>query len=281
MSDAIQNSHETTDPTPSTWPRLLAGLFLGGVVLLSAVTPASAAGLNWDTVVWPNSSLGPNIYVLANGVSVTITVIKPATTMGVFNPGTLSPSEDCMSPSTPPGQCPADNFGTGHDLGIEFNPIAGTPPVTSPILIQMDFSPAITALNFDISDIDYSIGSVLGVGYRRDQVVLTSVPAATPTLAFKNTMVPHTFTIAGSMATGNCNPPATPGTEDCNSASDTAAPETDNGTLNVNYPFPQALTRVTITYNEAGMGSDPASRGIGVLANLVETPVELTTFTIE
>ncbi|HEV7669343.1 MAG TPA: hypothetical protein VGS22_12530 [Thermoanaerobaculia bacterium] len=280
MSNAIRGSHETTGSLSSTLSRLLAGLFLC-VALLSA-TPASAAGLDWNRAAWtPNGTLGPKTFVLSNGISVTITVIQPAGTTGIFSNGT--PSEDCMT-STPAGQCPNNNFGTGHDLGIEFNPAAGTPPVTSPILVQMDFSPAITALNFDISDIDYSIGSTLHVDFRRDQVVLSSMPAATPALTFKNPMLAtHTFSInnATSTATANCNAPANPAVEDCNSALDTANPNTDTGTLNVDYPFPQALTRVTITYNEAGSGSNPASRGIGVLANLVETPVELTNFTIE
>ncbi|MEP7008851.1 MAG: hypothetical protein ABJC13_00860 [Acidobacteriota bacterium] len=282
MSDAIQSSPETTG-SPYL-PLLLAGLLLCGVLLPLSVTTASAAGLDWNTAAWtPNGTLGPKTFVLSNGISVTITVIQPGGTTGIFSNGT--PSEDCdTTMSIPPGQCPNNNFGTAHDLGIEFNPAAGTPPVTSPILIQMDFSPAINALNFDISDIDYSLGSTLGVDFRRDQVVLSSVPAATPTLTFKNPMLAtHTFSInnATSTATANCNPPASPGVEDCNSSLDTANPNTDTGTLNINYPFPQALTRVTITYNEAGSGSNPSSRGIGLLANLVETPVELTKFTIE
>lgn len=248
----------------SLMPRLLAGLLLCGALLATAAAPASACGLNWadPAVVWPNGSLGPHTFPLTGGlcpagVMVTIT-IAPTPAAGVFLLGT--PAEDCVG-------CLTNLFGLSHDLGVDFDPsVAGTTPLT----FTVTFSSPLTNVVFEMSDIDYG-GTV---NDRLDQVVVTS-NAGNPTLSPK-TATP-TFSIAGNTATANC----TPGPFDnCTPASDTTDQTSDNGTVVANFGA-LSVTTVTITYNEAGTDANPAGRGIGVLANLTATPVELTGFTIE
>ena len=52
----------------------------------------------------------------------------------------------------------------------------------------------------------------------------------------------------------------------------------DSGTAVVDFGA-AAVKTVTVTYNEAGNGADPAFRGIGVFGQL--TPVELMSFTVD
>lgn len=272
------SSYRKGADAPSMLPQLLAGLLVCAALLLPASTPASACGLDWADagVVWSTGTLGPHTFPLTTfggvacpvGATVTITVTQPVGTSGSFVLST--PREDCAS-------CGFNNFGSAQDLGLDFDPLTGTPIVTSPILVTATFSPPITNLSFEISDIDFGPGT----GARLDQVVVTS-DAGDPTLGFK-TAAPRTFSISGNTATANCTVSAFP---TCNQATDTtaAAPlagdnqNPDSGTVVASFGA-LTVTTVTITYNEAGSNADPAGRGIGVLANL--TPVELMSFTIE
>lgn len=260
MRDVIQSRHEAD--AHSAVPRLLAGLLLCCGLLLAGAAPADAATLDWadPAVVWPNGSLGPHTYTLSNGVMITITVA--ATAGGAFENST--PAEDC------PSGCATNFFGTAHDLGVVFNPTAGG---ASTVNITLSLSTPVTDLIFEISDIDFSVGPV--GGHRRDQVVVTS-NAGNPALSFK-TVGTHTFSIAGNTATANCtvNPEPT-----CNAATDTTGVDSDSGTVVVDFTG-LSVSTVTIAYNEAGNGTNPSGRGIGLLANLSLTPVELMNFTVE
>jgi hypothetical protein len=262
MRDAISTRLEAG--FPSLMPRLLGGLLLCGV-LLPVAAPASACGLNWadPAVVWTSGTLGPHTFPLTGGgcpagAMVTITV-TPTPASGSFLLGT--PAEDCAS------GCLTNLFGLSHDLGLDFDPsVSGTSPVT----ITATFSSPLTNVAFEISDIDFGGPA----NARLDQVVITS-NAGNPTLSFK-TVGSHTFSISGNTATANCT-----GTfPNCTPASDTTDQTSDSGTVVANFGA-LSVTTVTITYNEAGSSTDPAGRGIGVLANLTATPVELTGFTIE
>lgn len=272
----ILDGHETA-AAPSALPRLLAGLLLCAALLLSAASSASAlALLDWNdpAVVWPDGSLGPHAFTLSNGIVVTITVTQPGGTSGSFS--STSPREDCALTTLPTACLTTQQFGSLHNLAVLFDPSLGTPIVTSPIIVTVSFSAAVTDLKFEISDIDFATGGTPGVlDHRRDQVVITS-NAGSPTLSFK-TVGSHTFSISGNTATANCTVSPEP---TCNTATDTTAAPSDSGTAVVDFGV-LAVTTVTITYNEAGNGSNPASRGIGLLAGLQLTPVELTSFTIE
>lgn len=264
-----------------TMPRLLAGLLLCGALLPLAAAPAhgATAKLDWadPLVVWPDGSLGPHTFPLTvdgapTSVTATVSVTQPVSTQGTFAGG--YPAEDCL------GGCSLNNFGSFHDLGVRFNPDPGTPVVTSPVVIEVSFSAPVTALRFEISDIDFSVaGSEAGMlqDHRRDQVVITgddfNNAGILPTLSYK-TAPPNTFTIAGNMATANCT-----GVEPSCSPTDTTAaqpqptnnPNPDSGSVVVDFGA-QLVTKVTITYNEAGNGPNPASRGVAFLANLEATP---------
>jgi hypothetical protein len=254
---------------------LLTGLLLCAVLLLPAAAPASACSLDWADagVVWTSATLGPHVFPMTGGgcpagLTVTITVTQGGTA-GSFTSGgsgDVSPKEDCPTPT-----CSSNFFGSAHDLGVVFDP---TTSGASPIVVTATFSAPITTLVFEISDIDFSIAGA-GQDHRRDQVVVTS-NAGNPTLSFK-TAAPRTFSIAGNTATANCTVSPEP---TCNPATDTTTAPSDTGTVVVDFGA-LSVTTVTITYNEAGNGANPAGRGIGLLANLVATPVELTGFTIE
>lgn len=257
-------------------PRLLAAL-LCGALLPAAAAPAhgATAELDWTDplVVWPDGSLGPHTFPLTvsgvpSGVTATVSVTQPLSTTGVF--AGVYPAEDCL------GGCSVNNFGPFHDLGVRFDPAAGTPVVTSPIVIEVSFSTAVSQVRFEISDVDFSVAGFeagMSQDHRRDQVVITGTDfnngSITPTLSYK-TAPPNTFTIAGNMATANCT-----GVEPTCSPADTTAAQpqpTDNqnpdsGTVVVDFGG-QLVTKVTITYNEAGNGPNPASRGVAFLANL-------------
>lgn len=265
MSCAIPAHQEAK--TLSAMPRFLAGLLLCGALLPWAATPASAASLSWadPAVEWPAGSLGPHTFPLTdgNGVTATITVSQPSPPVGVFEGG--YPAEDCA------GECTINNFGSSHDLGIRFDPAKGTPIVTSPVTIEVTFSSPVTQLRFEVSDIDFSVAGIednKDQDHRRDQIVVTS-NAGNPTLSYK--ALPSTFTISGTTATANCT-----GTEPTCSASDTTAAvplpgnnqNPDSGTVVADFGA-LSVTTVTITYNEAGDGPNPAGRGVGFLANLV------------
>ncbi|HEX6900172.1 MAG TPA: hypothetical protein VF789_10680 [Thermoanaerobaculia bacterium] len=258
-------------------PRLLAGLLLCGALLPAAAAPAhgATAKLDWadPLVVWPGGSLGPHVFPLTvdgapSGVTATVSVTQPVSTQGIFAGG--YPAEDCL------GGCSLNNFGSFHDLGIRFDPAAGTPVVASPVIVEVVFSEPVTALRFEISDIDFSIaGNEAGMAqsHRRDQVTITGTDASNagilPTLSYK-TAPPNTFTISGNMATANCT-----GVEPACSPTDTTAavpqptdnPNPDSGSVVVDFGG-QLVTKVTITYTEAGNGPNPASRGVAFLANL-------------
>jgi hypothetical protein len=241
--------------------------------LLPAATPASACTLNWADagVVWTNGALTHAPFILTGGgcpanATVTITVTQPAGTLGSFT--FSSPAEDC-----PSGCVNAHLFGSAHNLGVVFDPSPGTPPVTSPILVTLLFSTAVTNLTFEISDIDFSQAGA-GQDHRLDRVSITS-NAGDPVLSFK-TAAPRTFTIAGNTATANCT-----GTQPtCNTAADTTAAPSDSGTVVVDFSA-LSVTTVTITYTEAGNGANPSGRGVGFLANQNLTPVELMGFSVD
>lgn len=268
----------------------MAGLFLCGALLPGALPASAEVLLKWDDpgVAWPDGSQGSQTFTLSNGVLATITVVKATGTGGAFSASnqpagstTVSPLEDCGSPAG----CDSNAFGSAHDLAVVFNPAptVANPPgqVVSPILVTMSFSDSVTLLptairnvKFEISDIDFSVaGSDPGSSHRRDQIVVTS-DAGNPTLAFK-TAGSHTFSIAGNTATANCTVNPEPV---CNPATDTTVAPSDSGTAVVDFGA-AAVTKVTVTYNEAGNGSDPAFRGIGVFGEL--TPVELISFTVD
>ena len=276
MRDAISTRLEADSPSlgsPSLIPRLLTGLLLCGALLPAVAAPASACGLNWadPAVVWPDGTLGPHTFPLTGGgcpagAMVTIT-IAPTPASGGFLLST--PGEDCTG-------CTNDIFGSSHDLGLDFDPSSSG---TSPITITATFSSPLTNLVFEISDIDFGGATPPNppdtVNSRLDQVVVNS-NAGAPTLSFK-TAGAHTFSISGNSATANCNPGPFPA---CTPATDTTAAPSDTGTVVANFGA-LSVTTVTITYNEVGSGTNPAGRGIGILANLTATPVELTGFTIE
>ena len=265
MRDAISTRLKTG--VPSLMPRLLTGLLLCGALLPAVAAPASACGLNWadPAVVWTDGTLGPHTFPLTGGgcpggAMVTITV-APTPSSGSFLLST--PGEDCAS------GCTNNLFGLSHDLGLDFDPAANKG--ASPITITATFSSPLTNVVFEISDIDF--GGPSGASTARlDQVVVNS-NAGAPTLSFK-TVGTHTFSISGNTATADC-------TGSFPTCSDAQADQTsDIGTVVVNFGA-LSVTTVTITYNEAGNNTDPAGRGIGILANLTATPVELTGFTIE
>jgi hypothetical protein len=270
MRDTISTRPEVGSPSlgsSSLMPRLLTGLLLCGALLPAFAAPAGACGLNWadPAVVWPNGSVGPHTFPLTGGgcpggAMVTIT-ITPTPASGSFVLGT--PAEDCAS------GCLTNLFGLSHDLGLDFDPAANKG--TSPITITAVFSSPLTNVVFEISDIDF--GGPSGASTARlDQVVVDS-NAGQPSLSFK-TVGSHTFSISGNTATAICT-----GTfPNCSDAQ--ADQTTDAGTVVVNFGA-LSVTTVTITYNEAGTNTDPAGRGIGILANLTATPVELTGFTVE
>lgn len=239
----------------------LAGLFLACALVLAAARPAAAASavLDWDTVNWPPGSLVSS-YTLGNGITVTINISTSAA--GSFTNGT--PQEDCST-------CSINFLGLSHDLGIIFDPSG---PGASPVITTVTFSAPVTQLKFEISDIDFSIGGA-GQDYRLDQVVITS-DAGDPVLTPK-TGGSHTFTISGNTATANCSNPGPP---NCNPTVDTTDQTSDSGTIVIDFGA-KAVSTMTITYNETSGQPNPAGRGVGILGNLVETPVELTSFTIE
>ncbi|HEX6900178.1 MAG TPA: hypothetical protein VF789_10710 [Thermoanaerobaculia bacterium] len=262
MRDVTPSRHETGARSAAS--RLLAALLLCGGLLLTGAAPAGAATLNWadPAVVWPNGSLGPHTFTLSNGVMVTITVAATAGGSFTFS----SPAEDCASGCVNSPQL----FGSAHNLGVVFDPTAGG---ASTVNVTLSFSTPVTDLMFEISDIDFSVGAA-GT-HRRDQVVITS-NAGNPALSFK-TVGTHTFSIAGNTATANCTVSPEP---NCNPATDTTAAPSDAGTVVVDFTG-LSVSTVTIAYNEAGSGTNPSGRGIGLLANLSLTPVELMNFTIE
>ncbi|MEM7351133.1 MAG: hypothetical protein AAF657_10030 [Acidobacteriota bacterium] len=233
------------------------GIRICCVILLSPLliaVPASAqATLDWSMVTWDDGDLS-NSYILGNGVEISITV--STTALGTFinaTPLVETPYIDGVGHTQ-------NLFGTELDLGVIFNPF----PMQgmSPVLIDIGFSEAVTDLIFDISDIDYSVGGG-GEDDRLDQVVVTSNagdPTLTPLMAGS-----ATFTVAGNTATAI--------------SGQSADPLTDNGTVRVT--FPDGVTDVTITYNEASGNNNPAGRGIGLLAMFTETPVDLQSFSIE
>ncbi len=237
----------TNQPSRST------GLFLLGI-LLSAATVRGEAVLDWTAVTWNNGDL-ENTYILSNGVTVEIKVT--ATAAGNFNntnPPVTSPYIDSKG-SNP------KLFGSSIDLGVIFNPNPGQ--AQSPVLIEVSFSPSVTNLVFEISDIDFSPGGG-GEDDRLDQVVITS-DAGDPTLEYLTSEGDATYTVVGNMATAK--------------PSRGAGADMDNGTVRVRVP--DGVTTVTITYNEASGNDNPAGRGIGLLAMFTETPVELQSFSIE
>jgi len=201
---------------------------------------------------------------------VTISITQPAGTIGSF--AAFSHREDCV---TAPVNCPVNNFGLAHDLAVGFDPLSGPPPVTSPIVIAATFSSPFPGLKFEISDVDF--GGAPGTdptGHRLDRVTVTS-DEGNPTLAAK-IAPPTTFTIGGNVATAVCT-----GSEatNCTPADDTANPNTDKGTVLVDFSALPPVTTVTINYTEVSNQPDPAARGIGVFGNL--TPVELISFTVD
>lgn len=276
--------------SPSRIPLYLAGLLLGGALLpapLAATSPEILLKWGDPGVAWPDGSLGSQTFLMSNGVQATITVAKGSGTAGGFSntnqpagSTTISPLEDCGSP----GNCDSNAFGSAHDLAVAFDPApsAAFPAgqVTSPIIITMTFTDAVTHtptaltnLKFEISDIDFSIGgSDSGQSHRRDEIVVTS-DGEDPTLSFK-TPGPHTFSISDNKATANCT-----GVEPtCSTADDTTVAPSDSGTVVVDFSG-KSVKAVTITYNEAGTGNNPAFRGVGVFGEL--TPVELVSFTVD
>jgi hypothetical protein len=279
MRDAIPTRLETR--LSSLMPRLLGGLLLCGLLLPAAAAPAGACGLDWadPAVVWPNGSTTPHTFPLTGGgcpagAMVTITV-TPTPASGSFLLGT--PAEDCAS------GCLTNLFGLSHDLGLDFDPSG---PGMSPITITAVFSTPLTNVVLEVSDIDFG-GQVPPdpAGSRLDQVMITSNAVTPPTLSYKTAGLPsaHTFDISGNTATARCTAADCTTAAvfpSCNIACNTTDQNFDNGTVIANFGL-QSVTTVTITYNEAGSGTNPAGRGIGVLANLTATPVELTGFTIE
>ena len=292
MRDAIPTHLEAG--SPSLMPRLLTGLLLCGALLPAVAAPASACGLNWadPAVVWTATNppnLGPHTFPLTGGgcppgATVTITV-TPTPGSGIFRPfpPPSTPAEDCGLP-----ECLTNEFGPSHDLALSFDP---DPDKASPITITVTFSSPLTNVAFEISDIDFG-GGAPG-SERLDQVVVNS-NAGAPTLSFKppttTPPTPRTFSIdaVNATATANCNPGPFP---TCSPATDTTQTmpqlgenqDPDAGTVKANFGA-LSVTTVTITYKEAGDKSNPAGRGIGILANLTATtatPVELTGFTIE
>jgi hypothetical protein len=137
------------------------------------------------------------------------------------------------------------------------------------------FSAPFPGLKFEITDVDF--GGAPGTdptGHRLDRVTVTS-NVGNPTLTAK-IAPPNTFTIAGNVATAICT-----GSEatNCTPAGDTADPNTDKGTVLVDFSALPPVTTVNVHYTEVGNQPDPAARGIGVFGNL--TPVELMSFTVE
>lgn len=281
MRSTIQNCRQ---------PRLLAGLFLC-IAFLLAANPAGACGLDWSKVTWPNLGtvpvLGPWEFEFdmtdfegapcPPGLKVTITVTREHLpgdlTSGFFNP---PPSEDCVASVDP--NCGFNEFGASHDLGVFFDPSTSG---TSPIIIKAEFSSPVPNLKFQITDIDFSgFSSNPSFGARLDKVKITS-DVGNPILSDTPAGGTPTYTIDGNEATAKCtvNPfPFCNPTTDTTSATVGPAPP-DAGTVLVDFSARPAVREVIITYSEAGTGTNPTARGIGVLAKL--TPVELLEFSIE
>lgn len=185
--------------------------------------------------------------------------------------------EDCHTGA----DCPVNNFGDSQDLAIVFDPAAGGP---SPVTVTATFSSPFPNLKFEISDIDFSESGSTPGQHRLDRVKITSPDAGDPmSITPKNDVGPYTFVtpIIGNTVTAKCT-----GTQPACSPSDTTAavpaegnnPNPDSGTVIVKFGA-TPVSAVTITYTEAGNGTDPTGRGIAVLANL--TPVELMSFTVD
>lgn len=251
------------DPAPRRRPSAssLVLLALFTLSLMSAGSAGAVAVLDWAAVTWADGDL-ENTYLMSNGVSVTIKVSTAAA--GSFNlvdaGGGLVVTAPFVDGPLPSGS--ADFFGTVLDLGIFFNPDTGQG--LSPVLIEVTFSEPVTELSFAISDIDYSQAGVIAgkpEDSRLDEVVLTS-DAGDPTLVAVDG--DPSFVIAGNKATAI--PLRT-------------VDGSDEGTVVAS--FPDGVTSATITYNEVSGNADPAGRGIGILAQFTQVPVELMTFSVD
>lgn len=247
---STRNPLERKFSIPPIWIRWV----LASILSISIIAPVSAQSvLDWSdpSVVW-NPGEMENTFVLDNGVEITITVSSDAAgTFEAFD--VTSPYEDGPSPPNP-----EDFFGTGHDLGILFDPAEDQG--LSPVIITAEFSESVTDLAFEISDIDFNMARI-------DQVVITCDGVAPSSLTPK-TMSPS-FDI-----------------DDMDLMTVTSDGETsvlsgsDDGTLIVECD-PTGVTTVVITYNEFSGVNDPNGRGIGLFFMLTEVPVELTSFTID
>ncbi|RMB56052.1 hypothetical protein EAX61_16205, partial [Dokdonia sinensis] len=133
-------------------------------------------------------------------------------------------------------------FGGIPQLGVFFDPAANTG--TSPVIITLTFSSPVDNFQFLLSDIDERDGNI-------DQVTVVSDngnPIMSPASAGVSSV-----TVAGNVAqsfTGGGN-----------------SDNSDTGDVRVN--FPQAITVVTITYEEIGGLADPTLRGIGILGGMI------------
>lgn len=239
---------------------------LMGLALAFLTVPLTAqAVLDWSDprVVWNDGDL-TNTYAMANGVEVTITVSVDRDTNGEFKLGDLmTPYEDDPALDDDPDD-PDDldrfHFGTGHDLGVIFDPAPSQGQ--SPVTITAEFSEPVSDVAFEISDIDYSRDGNSGPR-RIDQVVVTcdGLPAF---LEAKAEM--PSFEVVGNQATSVGQTSVDPGS--------------DQGTVLVDCGGDK-ISLVEVIYNEMSPDSDPPARGIGLFYALAEVPVELMSFSID
>ncbi len=202
--------------------------------------------LDWNTAVWPTTSLNENFDIVTAG-SETVNMDINISTLSSGSFYTNTPAVDVLGGAI-------NYFGTGADLGLIYDPTAGQG--ISTITYQITFDTPVTCLSFDISDLDISTG-------RRDSITVMS-DAGDPTLTTvgANPTV-QLFGDNSASATGT-------GGVNGNGSSD----RDDNGSVLVDFGD-LSITTVTILYHEVSGAPDPGIRGIGVLGQLSLCPPPL------